>query len=101
MLNIDKKKLLYRLKLIRLVEEEIANKYFENQMRCPTHLCTGQEAVASVVGYLLKKEDYVVSTHRSHGHYLGKGGDLKKNDCRNLWQIIRLQQRLWRFNAFN
>ncbi len=64
--------------LIRVVEEMIANKYRENKMRCPTHLCTGQEAISSAVSANLKIQDTVVSTHRSHGHYLGKGGNVDK-----------------------
>jgi len=63
---------------IRIVEEAIAERYSEWKMRCPTHLCTGQEAVAVGVCAVLKKDDFVVSTHRAHGHYLAKGGDLKK-----------------------
>ncbi len=69
--------ILYRMKLIRAVEETIAKKYPEQKMRCPTHLCTGQECVAAVAGTLLRSDDFAVSTHRAHGHYLGKGGDLK------------------------
>ncbi len=64
--------------LIREVEEKIAEKYNENKMRCPTHLCIGQEAISSGVSSNLKKIDTVVSTHRSHGHYLSKGGNLQK-----------------------
>lgn len=78
MINSIKLKLLYKMKLIRAVEETIAEKYNEEKMRCPTHLCSGQEAIAAVIGQLLKKNDYVVGTHRSHGHYLAKGGNLKK-----------------------
>lgn len=63
---------------IRNLEEEIANKYSEWKMRCPTHLSIGQEAVAAAVGFALEEDDFVVSTHRSHAHYLGKGGDLKR-----------------------
>jgi len=73
-----KLELLYKMYLIRNVEEHIAQKYHENKMRCPTHLCTGQEAIATGVSQDLKKNDFVVSTHRSHGHYLAKGGNLKK-----------------------
>jgi TPP-dependent pyruvate/acetoin dehydrogenase alpha subunit len=69
-------KILYGMKRIRAVEEEIANRYTEWEMRCPTHLSIGQEAVASVLGYLLNKDDLAVSTHRAHAHYLGKGGNL-------------------------
>jgi len=70
---------LYRSMLrIRMVEEEIANRYSEWKMRCPTHLSIGQEGVAVAIGTLLRDDDYVVSTHRSHAHYLGKGGDLNR-----------------------
>jgi len=62
---------------IRMVEETIAARYSEQKMRCPTHLCTGQEAVSTGVGCALRPDDFAVSTHRAHGHYLGKGGDLK------------------------
>ncbi len=63
---------------IRLTEETIATRYSEWKMRCPTHLCTGQEAIAAVAGSILNKDDFAISTHRAHGHYIGKGGDLKK-----------------------
>lgn len=61
---------------IRLVEETIAELYKEQEMRCPVHLCSGQEAVAAGVCANLNKTDYVLSNHRSHGHYLAKGGSL-------------------------
>ena len=72
------KSLMFCMKRIRAVEEAIAFRYPEGKMRCPTHLCTGQEAVSAGVGALLRKDDFVVSTHRAHGHYLAKGGDLKR-----------------------
>ena len=78
-LSIDKKiaiDILRRMLLIRTTEETIAQKYPEGKMRCPTHLCTGQEAVAAVVGVVLRNDDFAISTHRAHGHYLGKGGDV-------------------------
>ena len=62
---------------IRLIEEEIAARYAEQEMRCPVHLSTGQEAVAVGVCAALRPDDKVVSTHRCHAHYLAKGGDLK------------------------
>lgn len=69
---------LYRDMLrIRTIEEAIAELYSEQEMRCPVHLCTGQEAVAVGVCAQLEPEDYVLSGHRSHGHYLAKGGNLK------------------------
>lgn len=61
---------------IRLVEEEIAKRYSDQQMRCPTHLSIGQEAVAVGVSANLTREDKVYSSHRAHAHYLAKGGSL-------------------------
>jgi pyruvate dehydrogenase E1 component alpha subunit len=66
------------MKRIRIVEERVAERYPEGRMRCPVHLCTGQEAVSAGVGAALAPRDLVVSTHRSHGHYLAKGGDLPR-----------------------
>ena len=63
---------------IRYVEEEIAKRYPEGKMRCPTHLSTGQEAVPAALSLIFRNEDFAVSTHRAHAHYLAKGGDLKK-----------------------
>ncbi len=62
--------------IIRIVEEQIARRYPDQEMRCPTHLCIGQEATAVGVCAALRQEDVVFSGHRSHGHYLAKGGDL-------------------------
>lgn len=61
---------------IRLVEERIGARYGEQEMRCPTHLCIGQEAPPVGVCAHLRPQDLVFSNHRSHGHYLAKGGDL-------------------------
>jgi TPP-dependent pyruvate/acetoin dehydrogenase alpha subunit len=61
---------------IRMVEERLANLYSEQEMRCPMHLCIGQEAIAVGVSHALTKDDKVFSNHRAHGHYLAKGGDL-------------------------
>lgn len=49
-----------------------------NKIRGSIHPCLGQEAVAVGVCQALKKEDYIVSTHRGHGHCLAKGADPAK-----------------------
>lgn len=69
--------LLFQMKRIRAVEEEIAHRYPQGKMRCPTHLSIGQEAVSAAAGLALRKNDLAVSGHRAHAHYLGKGGSLK------------------------
>jgi pyruvate dehydrogenase E1 component alpha subunit len=40
------------------------------------HLYIGEEAVATGVCAALRKDDYISSTHRGHGHCLAKGGDI-------------------------
>ena len=62
---------------IRMIEESIADRYAQQEMRCPTHLSVGQELAGAVVGQLVSTNDLAFSTHRSHAHYLGKGGSLK------------------------
>ena len=61
---------------IRCVENTIARRYPEQEMRCPTHLSGGQEGVPAVLSVLLRQTDFAVSTHRGHAHYLSKGGDI-------------------------
>lgn len=69
---------LYRAMLrIRMIEEAVAARYAEQEMRCPVHLSIGQEAVAVGVCAEMRPTDQLVSTHRCHAHYLAKNGDLK------------------------
>jgi TPP-dependent pyruvate/acetoin dehydrogenase alpha subunit len=70
------KQLLFQMRRIRHVENEIARRYGEGKMRCPTHLSIGQEAVSAAVGLALRRSDLAVSGHRAHAHYLAKGGSL-------------------------
>lgn len=72
------KKLYYDMLRIRLVEEKLADWYASGLIKAPVHLSIGQEAVAVGVMAALEPGDKIVSTHRCHGHYLAKGGDLKK-----------------------
>ncbi|MDP2729857.1 MAG: thiamine pyrophosphate-dependent dehydrogenase E1 component subunit alpha [Dehalococcoidales bacterium] len=63
---------------IRRFEEKVAELLAEpSEIICPVHLYIGQEAVAAGVCANLRNDDYVFSTHRSHGHYIAKGGDIK------------------------
>lgn len=62
---------------IRLVEQALESEYHLDEMKTPIHLCIGQEGVAVGVCAALKKDDFLQSNHRGHGHYLAKGGDLK------------------------
>ncbi|SDT94737.1 pyruvate dehydrogenase E1 component alpha subunit [Verrucomicrobium sp. GAS474] len=71
------KDLYRRMVRIRRVEETIAELYAEQQMRCPVHLSIGQESVAVAAGAAVRQTDYAMSGHRSHAHYLAKGGNLR------------------------
>ncbi|MGC8494674.1 MAG: thiamine pyrophosphate-dependent dehydrogenase E1 component subunit alpha [Syntrophobacteraceae bacterium] len=68
--------LFYSMLRVRRVEEALADRYHEQEIRCPMHLCIGQEAIAVGVCATLSKNDVVFSNHRAHGHYLAKGGSL-------------------------
>ncbi len=63
---------------IRRAEEAIVARYPEQEIRCPTHLSIGQEAVAVGVCQALREQDVVLSGHRCHAHYLAKGGSLRR-----------------------
>jgi TPP-dependent pyruvate/acetoin dehydrogenase alpha subunit len=69
-------KLYAQMCFVREVEELIAEKYSDQIFRCPVHLSVGQEAIAIGVCSELSVTDKVMSTHRSHAHYLAKGGNL-------------------------
>jgi pyruvate dehydrogenase E1 component alpha subunit len=62
---------------IRAIELGIARHYKDQEMRCPVHLSVGQEAAAVGACAAMRRSDYAMSGHRSHSHYLAKGGDLK------------------------
>jgi acetoin:2,6-dichlorophenolindophenol oxidoreductase subunit alpha len=61
---------------IRLAEERLASLIEGGEVHCPCHLYIGQEAIATGVCAALERSDYVWGGHRSHGHYLAKGGNL-------------------------
>lgn len=58
---------------IREFEENVNDLYTKALMPGLAHLYIGQEAVAVGVCEALRREDYITSTHRGHGHCLAKG----------------------------
>ena len=69
--------LFYSMLRIRRVEEEIERRYHEDQMKTPIHLVIGQEATSVGCCAALRDTDLIYSSHRTHGNYLAKGGNLK------------------------
>jgi TPP-dependent pyruvate/acetoin dehydrogenase alpha subunit len=63
---------------IRMCEESLIDPILKGEVKCPVHLYSGEEAIATGVCAALSKTDYVFGTHRSHGHYLAKGGKLRE-----------------------
>jgi len=61
---------------IRLWETKIKDLILKGGFRGVAHLYVGQEAVAVGVCRALRKDDYIASNHRGHGHLIAKGGDL-------------------------
>jgi TPP-dependent pyruvate/acetoin dehydrogenase alpha subunit len=61
--------------LIRHLEKQLVDYYLHHKVMSFVHFYVGQEAVAAGVCNNLSKEDKVFGNHRSHGHYLAKGGD--------------------------
>jgi pyruvate dehydrogenase E1 component alpha subunit len=63
---------------IREFEEKVNELYMKAQMPGLAHLYSGQEAVAVGVCQALRREDYITSTHRGHGHCLAKGASVDR-----------------------
>jgi len=69
--------LFFSMLRIRRIEEEIERRYHQDQMKTPIHLVIGQEATSVGACAALAQTDLLYSSHRTHGNYLAKGGDLK------------------------
>ena len=61
-----------------MCEEELVAPIVANEILTPFYLCSGQEAIVAGVCAALQPEEYVFGNHRSHGHYLAKGGSLRQ-----------------------
>ncbi|MGV7216016.1 thiamine pyrophosphate-dependent dehydrogenase E1 component subunit alpha [Bradyrhizobium sp. UFLA05-112] len=69
--------LMERMLLIRFSEERLARFAKNGELPGAVHLYIGQEACAVGACSVLDDRDWITSTHRGHGHFLAKGGDLK------------------------
>ncbi len=58
---------------IRAFEEQVNELYTSAKMPGLAHLYIGEEAIAVGVCAALRRDDYITSTHRGHGHCLAKG----------------------------
>ena len=63
---------------IRRFEETVRDLFAKGEIPGFVHLYIGEEAIATGVMYALRSDDYIMSTHRGHGHLIAKGVDLKR-----------------------
>src|ERR1700741_1664364 len=63
---------------IRAFEEQVNELYKSAKMPGLAHLSVGEEGVAVGVCEALRKDDFITSTHRGHGHCLAKGASVDK-----------------------
>jgi len=72
------KDLLAKMVLTRAFEENAEEMFALGKVHGTMHLSIGQEAIAAGAGPTLRKDDYLLNTHRGHGHFLVWGGDLNR-----------------------
>jgi pyruvate dehydrogenase E1 component alpha subunit len=72
------KELLAKMVLTRTFEENAEEMFALGKVHGTMHLSIGQEAIAAGSTPALRKEDYLLNTHRGHGHFLMWGGNLNR-----------------------
>ena len=70
--------LLYKMVLTRTFEENALDMFARGKVHGTMHVSIGQEGIAAGAGPALKDGDYLLNTHRGHGHFLTWGGDLNR-----------------------
>lgn len=70
--------LLYLMVLTRAFEENAEEMYALGKVHGTMHLSIGQEAIAAGASSAITRNDYLLNTHRGHGHFLAWGGDLNR-----------------------
>jgi 2-oxoisovalerate dehydrogenase E1 component len=58
---------------IRRFDERTAELFLEGLVKGTAHSYVGEEAVAAAACANLREDDYIVGTHRGHGHCIAKG----------------------------
>jgi TPP-dependent pyruvate/acetoin dehydrogenase alpha subunit len=71
-------KMLRRMMVIRHFDENVKEMVQRGELVGAAHCYIGEEAVAVGACTALRDDDYITGNHRSHGHPLAKGGDVKK-----------------------
>ena len=72
------REILEKMILTRAFEENAEEMYALGKVHGTMHLSVGQEAIAGGASSALTREDYLLNTHRGHGHFIAWGGDLNR-----------------------
>ena len=72
------RRMYYQMLQIRYFEDQVNDLYRTARMPGLAHLYSGEEAVAVGVCAALRRDDYITSTHRGHGHCLAKGATVDR-----------------------
>ena len=64
--------------LVRYLDLKVAVWKLKGKIMGSMHIMSGQEAIGVGACAALEKNDYFVSTHRGHGHFIGKGIDIQR-----------------------
>jgi len=64
--------------LIRKFEEKVRDLFAAGKIPGFVHLYIGEEAIAVGVASALRRDDYITSTHRGHGHCIARGADVRR-----------------------
>ncbi len=67
-----------RMLRIRYFDEEAVQMVQRGELVGAVHCYIGEEAVAVGACAALRDDDYITGNHRSHGHPIAKGGDVRK-----------------------
>lgn len=70
------KEIIYSGFLIRKVEEKLLELFSAGKINGTVHTCIGQELIASCIANELEEDDFILSNHRGHGHYIARTGDV-------------------------
>ena len=88
-----------QMQRIRFFEERVDQLYRSAKMPGLAHLYVGEEAVAVGVCEALRRDDFITSTHRGHGHCLAKGASPDRMFCELLGKELFLVEPLFYHSA--
>ena len=72
------REILEKMILTRAFEENAEEMYALGKVHGTMHLSVGQEGIAGGASSALTRDDYLLNTHRGHGHFIAWGGDLNR-----------------------